>query len=494
MNTTWQYTLGLATIAATMTACSSAPGSPSAEPSRTPSTTVDASPAEAGIDRPESPITLRLGTGDSRTAPAADQIRWYARRVADLTDDAVKIKPVWLAAGDIPGFETAVAQQASDGELDLALVASRAWDTLGVDSLRPLNAPFLVNTDELVAEVVTGPVQESLLAGLDDAGVVGWGLWPEGLRHPFGFGAPLNAPADYDGTLIRAPYSETTRQMFRTLGADTTDGAVDPAEQRGAESAYRLAPAGEATANVVFYPKINALVVNDNIDSALTDEHREALVQAALETTSWVVDTRPSDNEAARTFCDEGGRIQSATPAQVEAMMAATRPVTEAMLAEEVTGPIVKEIEALAKSVEPEAPLADCGARTDDEELQQLDGTYTFTVSPAAARAAGVTSRGIINSATGDFTVTMEKGRWTLEQVYATGPMKGQKDSGLGDYTIDGDRLEWFWSHEPGAWVKATFRVRPDGSVNFSNVTDGEGPQWERMAQVHYDYWKLATN
>ncbi len=201
-----------------------------------------------------------------KTAPAADQIRWDAGRVADLTDDAVKIKPVWLAAGDIPRFETAVAQQAKDGELDLALVASRAWDTLGVESLTPLNPLFIVNTDELVAEVVTGPVKESLLAGLNDAGVVGWGLWPEGLRHAFGFGSPLNAPAEYAGTLIRPAHKETTVEMFRALGADMTHGAVDPGEQRGAESAYRLAPAGEATANVVFYPKINSLVVNDKVD------------------------------------------------------------------------------------------------------------------------------------------------------------------------------------------------------------------------------------
>ncbi len=104
-------------------------------------------------------------------------------------------------------------------------------------------------------------------------------------------------------------------------------------------------------------------------------------MQAAVDTTSWVLDTWPSDNEAARTFCEEGGRIQSATPAQVQAMVAATRPVTEAMLGNQVAGPIVKQIEALAENVEPEAPLAHCGARTDDEELQQLDGTYTFTAA-----------------------------------------------------------------------------------------------------------------
>jgi hypothetical protein len=32
--------------------------------------------------------------------------------------------------------------------------------------------------------------------------------------------------------------------------------------------------------------------------------------------------------------------------------------------------------------------------------------------------------------------------------------------------------------------------VLPDGSVGFSDVTDGEGPQWELMAQVHFSHWE----
>ena len=111
----------------------------------------------------------------------------------------IRIKPVYLAAGHVAKFEPVVAQQAIDGDLDLALVAARAWDTVGVRTLSPLQAPFLVTSDELMAQVVADPIQDDLLAGLPEVGVVGLGLWPEGLRHPFGFGAPLNEPADYDG-------------------------------------------------------------------------------------------------------------------------------------------------------------------------------------------------------------------------------------------------------------------------------------------------------
>ena len=112
------------------------------------------------------PIELRLGTGDAKDTASADQIRWFAKRVKELTDGAITIKPVYLAAGHIARFEPVMAQQAIDGDLDLAVVAARAWDTVGVRTLSPLQAPFLVTSDEAVAEVVANPIREARLAGL----------------------------------------------------------------------------------------------------------------------------------------------------------------------------------------------------------------------------------------------------------------------------------------------------------------------------------------
>jgi hypothetical protein len=63
------------------------------------------------------------------------------------------------------------------------MIPARAWDTEGVTSLRALHAPFLVTSDELVAEIVDGELADELLAGLEDVGVTGLALLPEGLRH-----------------------------------------------------------------------------------------------------------------------------------------------------------------------------------------------------------------------------------------------------------------------------------------------------------------------
>jgi len=46
------------------------------------------------------PITLTIGTDDEPGAPAADQIEYFADRVADLSDGAITIEPEWKAAGE----------------------------------------------------------------------------------------------------------------------------------------------------------------------------------------------------------------------------------------------------------------------------------------------------------------------------------------------------------------------------------------------------------
>jgi TRAP-type C4-dicarboxylate transport system substrate-binding protein len=492
MNMHWHRGAALlAVLAAMTTACSVSAGT-NADHESTPASTGTATPPEdpTAIE----PVELRLGTGDAKNAPSGDQIRWFAKRVAELTDGQIHIKPVYLSAGHVADFEPVVAKQVIEGDLDLALVASRAWDTLGVRTLSPLQAPFLVTSDEHTAHVVSGPIEDDLLADLPEIGVVGLGLWPEALRHPFGFDAPLNEPADYAGALIRAANSEATKEMFRALGARTTTAAPDPSSQRGAESAYRLAPAGTATANVVFYPKVNALVANADADAAMTDEQRAALAQAVEDTQAWVIDTMPTDNEAARAFCEEGGDIQSASPAQAKAMYEATRPVSKAMAADATLGPIIDEITEAGVGITPENPIADCRDATDAEALARLNGDYTVTVTAAAGRKAGVTDPEVLDNGSGKYVAHLKDGTWTLDQTYTEGPNKGTSDTVLGDYTVRGNQFTWYWSHEPGQNVTMAFRILPDGSLAFSKVVSKEGGDWAKMATAHFTTWKRVYN
>ena len=197
---------------------------------------------------PDAVVTLRVGTDDVPGRPAADQIEEFARAVAERGDGSIVVEPAWHAAGDTSDWDQAVARLVTSGDLEMGFIPARAWDTEGVTTLRALNTPFLITTDALVDEIVSNDgLTGELMSGLDAAGVVGLGLFPEALRHPFGLEAPLLGPDDYQGAVIREPTSATTTAMFEALGATANDDEPDPATHTGAESEYQFAPPATAT-------------------------------------------------------------------------------------------------------------------------------------------------------------------------------------------------------------------------------------------------------
>ena len=199
----------------------------------------------------------------------------------------------------------------------MGLIPARAWDTLGVMSLRALNAPFLLASDEQVGEVVTDDdLAGDMMAGLDEVGVHGLALVPEDLRHVFGFAKPLVGPEDYAGATIRAPRSDTVYALLAALGANPDDlnrGAWTRTSRRpvaGIESSFALAPESPpstATGNVTLFPKVESLVVNRDVFAGLTDDHQDTLRAAAEATRDWAVAAGSGHAGDAQTYCQMGG-------------------------------------------------------------------------------------------------------------------------------------------------------------------------------------------
>src|SRR5262245_10457735 len=128
------------------------------------------------------PVTLTIGTDDSPGVPSADQISHFAEQVAKLSAGRITIEPHWHAEGEEHplDWDRAGARMVQGGRLDLALGPTWAWDVLGVTSRQPLQAPFLVDSDPLVAEVVQDPeLAGQLMSGLAQGGVAGISMWPE---------------------------------------------------------------------------------------------------------------------------------------------------------------------------------------------------------------------------------------------------------------------------------------------------------------------------
>ncbi len=176
--------------------------------------------SSAGKDgAPTGPIVLRVATDDESGRPTTAMIEAFAREVQQRSDGALVIEPAYEAAGlAVPDWDQQVARLVTSGEMEMGLIPSRAWDTEGVTSLRALNAPFLIQSDAVMHDIVAGPLAEPLMSGLSAAGVTGLALFPESLRHPFGLSEPLFGPVDYAGQSVHAPTVGDGEFDVRRLG------------------------------------------------------------------------------------------------------------------------------------------------------------------------------------------------------------------------------------------------------------------------------------
>jgi TRAP-type C4-dicarboxylate transport system substrate-binding protein len=329
------------------------PGSPSAEPPSAGAATVD-------------PLTLHFAVADERDRPSQDAVDDFVEQVALLSDGSIIIEPAFDAGGDAPGL-------VMRGAADLALVASREWDLVGVTSLQALQAPFLITDDALAEAVAQSSIASQAMEGLAEVGVVGLAMWPEDLRHPFSFvrNKPLLSPTHFEGKTILVQASAITLALVEALGATPYSGtgderraAVDEGRLHGAESGLlqgaSLPGKPTATGNVTFYPKFQVLVANRSALDGLSDAQLEILRAAASETQRVAIETHPKEVDAAAAWCAAGGTVVLASDDQVAAFEAVAEPVFE-MIANEARGAeLIAGIRATKASTEPAVGAASC--------------------------------------------------------------------------------------------------------------------------------------
>ena len=329
------------------------PGSPSAEPPSAGAATAD-------------PLTLHFAVADERDRPSQDAVDDFVEQVALLSDGSIIIEPAFDAGGDAPGL-------VMRGAADLALVASREWDLVGVTSLQALQAPFLITDDALAEAVAQSSIASQAMEGLAEVGVVGLAIWPEDLRHPFSFvrNKPLLSPTDFEGMTILVQASAITRALVEALGATPYSGTGD--ERRAAVDEGRLHgadPDSSKGRHCRASPRPRAM--SRSIRSSkcwwrtaraldgLSDAQHEILRAAASETQRVAIETHPKEVDAAAAWCAAGGTVVLASDDQVAAFEAVAEPVFE-MIANEARGAeLIAGIRATKASTEPAVGAASC--------------------------------------------------------------------------------------------------------------------------------------
>jgi TRAP-type C4-dicarboxylate transport system substrate-binding protein len=416
------------------------------------------------------PVTLTLITYDAKDTPGGALVEHFVDEARRL-DPSITITPRFAEAPHEPDAVAAV----SDGSADLVMVASRAFDTAGVTTMQALNTPFLIDNTALANAVATSDHVPALLEGLQDIGVVGLAIAPEGVRHLFGDkDAPVDT-SDLQGATVRAPQSEVVWSLMSAAGAKPIFD--DTRAYQYSESQYDLAlGAHKATGNVSMFVKFDVLAINEDSARRLSETQMAALRRAAMESTTWVVGNNKSDAALAREFCANGGQIVAATPAQLEEWRALAEPVIDDLRSDPRTAELIDAITDMKAGIEAGRPVTGCHDRTgsaDPAVGSGLDGTYTFSVTASALTEAGIHDSGFIDLNAGDYTVTLKGGTLRRTQRYTSGPRAGERETDTLSYTLNGDTVTFRWSAQPSDFTEAKVTVLPDGSLEFSDWVEG---------------------
>lgn len=321
---------------------------------------------------------LRIGTQDTGNVPTRGQIEEFARQVQDRSDGALAIEPVFGAGGDGGrAWDQVVAHRVMSGELEMAVVPARMWDTEGILNFRALSAPFLVTSSAMIREVVKPEYAQGMMAGLKDVGVTGLALFPDGPRVLFSFTTPILTPGDIKGVVIRAPLSATNYAVLESLGAVPRDLAdqefgdgVENGTVGGAESSMAYASNlpgalnktghAVATGNLVVHSKISTLVINDKTRASLTAEEQQVLQDAADFTRDWASSLLSPLSAEARKYCEGGGKVVLATDKELAAFRDAAFPVYGALEHDPGTRSLIARLRDLAARTPAEPPVEPC--------------------------------------------------------------------------------------------------------------------------------------
>lgn len=360
------------------------------------------------------PVTLRLGTPENESAPYGPWVREFASRVYALTDGSVEIDIRWEAPGPWRpgGAEHDLAQMVMDGDLDLGLVPVRAWTDFDVPSLTPLMTPFLMDSEELAAQVTTGDLAEDLMADLDRVGVVGLALWPEGVRRPIGFGTTVQTAADFQDLRIKVPRSGLSYALYEAIGADPVDVRLTPSEVSGGDvdaveswtDSYREFPGPKSyTANVAFYTKVGTLSANEGVFADLAPEQREALLLAGAEAGRVAARDLPGPDDLTAAFCAAGVSIAHAEEVDLAFLESRAQPVVERIVSDPGAAELVARIRSLRSTLSPASPPEPCGdfqpepTRPFADYLDEPDGNSSPPVFPDGVYRADVPMQALLD-------------------------------------------------------------------------------------------------
>jgi TRAP-type C4-dicarboxylate transport system substrate-binding protein len=374
------------------------------------------------------PIVLSIANHETEGRDLAE----YVAAVDRLSGGTIHLehREGWRSAQ--VDYDQATLADVRAGSIDLAKIAVRSLDTVGVTDFQALTAPFLVDSIALEQTVLASPLADEMLAGLSHAGVVGVAVLPGEPRRPFGQRRRFVAPSDFRGAVFGIGSSSLSAATLAVLGSKPRtyiprdlpyafDGAeLDLATIEG--TGYDTSVTS-LTGNVVLWPRAFVVVANRKVFARLTAEQREILRMAGREALAPAIRRlRIQESDEAGILCRRRRlTLVQATQPELAALRAGVRPVYATLERSAVTRARIRQIKSMKRRLPPETPIG-CGlplAR--QSSTTPLDGTWEMTADAHYGIDAG------------RYRLVLRRGRWRFSHLSAP------KWGGSGVFAVRGE-------------------------------------------------------
>lgn len=163
------------------------------------------------------PITIKLGHGQTEAHPYHLGAARFKELVEEATDGRIKIEI--YPAGTL-GQERDLVEGTGLGTVDMC-ITTNAPLTNFAKNFSVFEFPYTFRDFDHVAAVLDGEIGESLLAELNDIGIVGLAYFENGFRN-MTTNKPINTVEDLKNMKIRTMESEIHIAAFNAMGANAT--------------------------------------------------------------------------------------------------------------------------------------------------------------------------------------------------------------------------------------------------------------------------------
>lgn len=204
--------------------------------------------------------------------------------------------------------------------------------------------PFLFDNDEEAIAFWDGEKGTEILGSLEQDGVLGLKMWPNGGKHVTNNERPITSPADFDGLKFRTQGGQVLEAIYSTLGAGSESipfselytaldqGVVDGQENTFSNIESKKFDEVQKYMTIMNHTRVDyAIFTNTEFWEGMNEETK-AIVEAGVEEGTKVArEEALSLNEKALELIKERGEIEitELTPEQVEEFKTALEPIYE---------------------------------------------------------------------------------------------------------------------------------------------------------------------